>query len=409
MPVYEYTALDAAGKGIKGMIDAESSRAARQKLRKQGIYPTSLSPTASREERAVFRREIRIRPSRRRAGTRDVAIFTRQMATLIASGLPLVEALEAQTEQVENVNLTRIIAEVREKVNEGSGLADAMSRYPGTFSPLYVNMVRSGESSGTLEIVLNRLADYLEYQIKLRSEILTTLTYPIILMAAMSLIILVLVTFVMPKVVKVFADMGQTVPLYTKILIMSTDFVREWWWALVLLAVGAGFWAKRYLKKDTGRERFDRMALKLPIAGRVVRMTAVSRFARTLSTLLSSGIPLLTSFDIVKNIVNNRVLAHSIESARDNISEGASIADPLRQSGVFPPMVIHMIAVGERSGELEDMLNRVSEAYDREVETTITRLTSLLGPVVILIMAVIVLFITLSILIPIFQMSQLIH
>lgn len=408
MPVYEYTALDSTGKGIRGMIDAEGSRAARQKLRKQGIFPTSLTLTESREERAVYRREIQIRPSRRRAGMRDVAIFTRQMGTLIASGLPLVEALEAQTEQIDNENLRRIVAEVREKVNEGSSLADAMARFPGTFSPLYTNMIRSGESSGTLEIILQRLADYLEYQIKLRSEIMTTLTYPIILLVAISGIIALLVTFVMPKVVKVFADMGQTIPIYTKILIASTDFIREWWWALALITAGVIFWFRKYLKKESGREKFDRLLLRLPLFGKVVRMTAVSRFARTLSTLLSSGIPLLTSFDIVKNIVNNKVLAHSIEAARENISEGASIADPLKQSRVFPPMVIHMIAVGERSGDLEDMLNRVSEAYDREVETTITRLTALLGPVIILLMAGIVLFIVLSILLPIFQMSQLI-
>jgi general secretion pathway protein F len=409
MPVYEYTALDAAGKVVKGMIDSESSRAARVKLRKQGIYPTALNLVESSEQAPVFRKEIRFRPTRLKAGLKDVALFTRQMSTLIASGLPLVEALGAQTEQVENVNLRRIVTDVREKVNEGAGLADAMARYPGTFSSLYTNMVRAGETSGTLEIVFQRLADYLENQMKLRGDILATLTYPIFLLVVMSLIVTGLVTFLMPKVVKVFADMGQTLPIYTKILIAATDFLRHWWWAVFALLAGLGFGVRSYLKTETGQEQFDQLKLNLPLFGRVTRMIAVSRFARTLSTLIAGGIPLLTSFDIVKNIVNNRIIARAIEAARDNIAEGASIADPLRKSGVFPPMVIHMIAVGERSGDLENMLTRISEAYDREVETTVSGLTSILGPVIILIMAAVVFFIMISILIPIFQMSNVIH
>ncbi|MCX5868960.1 MAG: type II secretion system F family protein [Proteobacteria bacterium] len=310
---------------------------------------------------------------------------------------------------MENVNLKRVVAEVREKVNEGASLADAMARYPGTFPTLYTNMVRAGETSGTLEIVFSRLSDYMEYQIKLRGSILSTLTYPIFLLAIMGLIVIALSTFVMPKVTKVFADMGQTLPIYTRILIGATDFLRHWWWGVLILLIALGFGIRSYLQREAGQERFDRLMLKLPVLGRITRMIAVSRFARTLSTLIAGGIPLLTSLDIVKNIVNNRIIARAIEAARDSIAEGASIADPLRQSGVFPPMVIHMIAVGERSGELENMLNRISEAYDNEVETTVSGLTSILGPVIVLAMAVIVLFIMLSILIPIFQMSSIIR
>ena len=409
MPVFEYNALDATGKVVKGMIDAESSRAARAKLRKQGIYPTALDQIESREAAPTYRKEIQWRPTRLKASLKDVTLFTRQMSTLIASSLPLVEALGAQTEQVENVNLRRIVTEVREKVNEGISLADALARYPGTFPPLYTNMVRAGETSGTLEIVFQRLADYMEYQIKLRGDILATLTYPIFLLVVMSLIVTGLVTFLMPKVVKVFTDMGQTLPIYTKILIAVTDFLRHWWWAVFALLVGLAFGIRSYLKTEAGQEQFDHLKLTLPLFGRITRMIAVSRFARTLSTLIAGGIPLLTSFDIVKNIVNNRIIARAIEAARDNIAEGASIADPLRKSGVFPPMVIHMIAVGERSGELENMLTRISEAYDREVETTVSGLTSILGPVIILIMAAIVFFIMISILLPIFQMSNIIR
>jgi len=409
MPVYEYTALDSSGKGVKGMIDAESSKAARARLRKQGIFPTALNPVESREEAPVFRKEIRLHPTRLKASLREVTLFTRQMSTLIAAGMPLVESLATQTEQVENVNLKRVVAEVREKVNEGASLADAMARYPGTFPTLYTNMVRAGETSGTLEIVFSRLSDYMEYQIKLRGSILSTLTYPIFLLAIMGLIVIALSTFVMPKVTKVFADMGKTLPIYTRILIGATDFLRHWWWGVLILLIALGFGIRSYLQREAGQERFDRLMLKLPVLGRITRMIAVSRFARTLSTLIAGGIPLLTSLDIVKNIVNNRIIARAIEAARDSIAEGASIADPLRQSGVFPPMVIHMIAVGERSGELENMLNRISEAYDNEVETTVSGLTSILGPVIVLAMAVIVLFIMLSILIPIFQMSSIIR
>jgi general secretion pathway protein F len=270
-------------------------------------------------------------------------------------------------------------------------------------------MVRSGEASGTLDLMLLRLSDFLEKQIQLRNKIMATMAYPLIMMAIGAIILFMLITFVVPQVTSVFEEMKQVLPLPTQILLGVSHFLQNYWWLLLLMAGVSVFGLRRWVRTPKGRKQFDRWILKMPFLGSLFKRVSISRFTTTLSTLLGSGIPLLRSLEIVKEVVNNSVLSEAINAARENIREGESIAEPLKRSGVFPPLVTHMIAVGEKSGELEKVLLKVSEAYDHEVETIATTLTSLLTPVMILLMGGVVLFIVVSILLPIFEMSQVIR
>jgi general secretion pathway protein F len=405
--VYEYRGLDRAGRDIKGIIDADSPRLARLKLRRSGIFPTEIL-TDRYPKKSVFD-GVSIGALFGRIRIQDISIMTRQMATLVGAGLPIVEALNALIDQTENIRLKKVITQVRESVNEGSSLADAMSRFPKVFSELYANMINAGESSGALDIVLKRLADFMENQVMLRNKVLSTLSYPIILVIVGIGILSFLLVSVVPKVVGIFDELEQALPVPTVILIFITDFLRDYWWVILAVAVGIILALRQYAATEKGLQNYSRMILKIPITGRLLRILVTTRFTRTLAILLNSGIPLLQSMDIAKAVVNNAVISNAIESAKEGIREGESIAEPLRRSRVLPSMVTHMIAVGEKTGELEQMLFRISEAYDNEVETTISRVTSLLGPIVILILGGIVLFIVLAILLPMFEMNQIVR
>jgi general secretion pathway protein F len=405
--VYEYRGLDQAGKDIKGIIDADSPRLARAKLRRSGIFPTEI--LTDRYTKKLVAEPVSIGTLFGRIKMQDVAIMTRQMATLVGAGIPIVEALTALIDQTENVRLKKVITQVRESVNEGSSLADAMSRFPKVFSELYANMINAGESSGALDIVLRRLADFTENQVILRNKVLSTLTYPIILVFVGIAILSFLLVSVVPKVVGIFDELEQALPTPTVILISVTDFLKDYWWVLLLVAGGGILALRQYGATERGRQIYNRMILKIPITGKLLRIIVTTRFARTLAILLNSGIPLLQSMDIAKAVVNNAVISDAIESAKEGIREGESIAEPLRRSKIFPSMVTHMIAVGEKTGELEQMLFKISDAYENEVETTVSRMTSLLGPIVILVLGGVVLFIVLAILLPMFEMNQIIR
>ncbi len=407
MAVYEYRGLDGAGRITKGIIDADSPRLARAKLRRSGIFPTEVM--TDRHPKKTVAEGVSIGALFTRIKIQDISIMTRQMATLVGAGLPIVEALNALIDQTENARLKKVITQVRENVNEGSSLADAMSRFPKVFSELYVNMINAGESSGALDIVLKRLADFMESQVMLRNKVLSTLSYPIILVLVGIGILSFLLVYVVPKVVRIFDELEQALPIPTMILISVTDFLGDYWWALLIVIVGGILALRHYIGTENGHRHYDRMILKIPITGKLLRIIVTTRFARTLAILLNSGIPLLQSMDISRAVVNNAVISGAIESAKEGIREGESIAEPLRRSQVFPSMVTHMIAVGEKTGELEQMLSKISEAYDNEVETTISRMTSLLGPFVILILGGVVLFIVLAILLPMFEMNQIVR
>jgi general secretion pathway protein F len=416
MAVFVYKGFDTAGNSTSGIIDADSPRLARVKLRKTGIFPTDLSEERQQGAYAqqggvlegALRRQFTLRQIFGRVTESDKAIVTRQLATLIGAGIPVVEALTALIDQIENPRIQVAISQVRQRVNEGASLADAMAQHPRVFSPLYVNMIRAGEAGGALEVVLERLADYLESQVRLRNRVSAAMVYPMVMSVMAVLFIGVLVTFVVPKLTDVFTSLNQPLPLATVILVKISDFMKVWWWVLAILAILAYSAFRRWRQGEKGRPAWDAFLLRVPVLGKLVRTVAVARFSKTLATLLSSGIPLIRALEIVRNIVDNAVLENALDRARESITEGASIAQPLRASGQFPPLLTHMIAIGEKSGELEAMLGKVAEAYDNEVETTIAKLTSWLEPVMILIMAGVVGTIIVSILIPIFNINQVI-
>jgi general secretion pathway protein F len=418
MPVFEYSGLTEAGKSVRGLKDAESRKALRAVLRKDGVFLTDARSTDGAGATALtspvkleplgqtLSREVDLRTLfRSRVSAQDLAIATRQLATLIGAGITLPESLTALVEQVEHPRLKKVMGAVKQRVNEGASLADALADHPRVFSTLYVNMIRAGESSGALDVVLTRLADFTEAQATLRNKLLGAMLYPAIMVIVGIAIVGILFVVVIPKVTKIFEDMNVALPWTTRILIAISSFARDYWY-VILVAIPLAVWgARAFLKTPRGRQWWDAKQLTLPVFGELLRMLALARFAKTLATLLSSGVPLLTSLDIVKNIVHNSLLARVIEDARDAIREGESIAAPLKRSGQFPPLVHHMIAIGERSGQLEEMLRNVARSYDAQVEMRIGALTSLLEPVMIVAMGGGVAFIVFSILMPIMQLT----
>ncbi len=408
MPVYEYTALNEKGKRLKGVIDAQSTAAARQKLRDSHIYLIDLQEAAGKKKDGFLK--VPAGGFFRKTGTREVTVMTRQLATLLGAGLPLVQSLTTLISQTSHPQLKTILGQIREEVNEGKSLSYTMTHYPQVFPPFYLNMVRAGEASGTLHLVLERLAEFSEKQQALKGRVRAAIAYPFFMFLVGSVVLFFLVTFVVPNVTKIFDEMHQSLPLITIILIGVSRFLETFWWVIVAALV-ASFIALKYFLFRTERGRFfrDRLLLRLPLLGEMNRKIAVARFSRTLGTLLESGVPLLASLEIVRNIVGNALISDAIHNAGIDVREGQSLSTPLARSGLFPDISVEMISVGEQSGNLEPMLYRIADAYEKEVESNITMLTSLLEPVMILVMGLIVGFIVVSILLPIFEMNQLVR
>ena len=408
MPVFEYTALDSRGKTTSGIIDAEGAQVARQKLRTSGIFPISIKETqeaAPKKTPRIFtltRRLGRVKPV-------EVSMMTRQLSTLIGAGFPLVSALDALVPQTKSHGFKKILAQIKDLIVEGNSFAQALLKYPGAFSPLYVNMVRAGETSGTLEIVLERLADITEKQQALKNRIQTALAYPIFMMVIGTVVLFVLMIYIVPSITSIFADMDQVLPTPTRILIFLSDFFRSYWWSILIVLVAMGIFFNRAKKTAKGRYWIDKTTLLLPGMGVLAKKLAVGRFARTLGSLLENGVSMLIAMDIVKNIAGNILIADSVETAAIEVGKGQGLGAALSGSGIFPQLSIQMIQVGEQSGQLENMLTKIADVYENEVETSILRLTSYLEPVMILVMGSIVGFIVLSICLPIFEMNQLIR
>jgi general secretion pathway protein F len=401
MPVYEYKGVTGQGKQVSGVQDGEGLKAVRAKLKKDGIVVLEIREGGG--HRARGSREFRLTSGRVRLG--DLANATRQLATLLSSGLPLMDALTVLVEQEEAPALKSALSALRDAVREGASLADALKANPKVFSQLYMNMVSAGEASGTLEITLDRLADFLDEQVRFRGRFAAALAYPALMTVIGVGVLFFLFAFVMPRVVGMFEDMKQQLPFITLALLAVVRLISSFWWAILVVLGGAAYYVRRSIATPAGKAWFDARLLRLPVFGGLVRMIAVSRFTRTLGTLLESGVPALTALDIVQSVVGNTVLADAVHKARENVREGEPIADPLRRSGLFPPVVVQMVAVGEKSGELEKMLLKISDSFDRTVETRITALMSLLEPVIILVMGLIIGFIVVAILLPILQMS----
>ena len=407
MPVYEYTALNSSGKKINGIIDADSQAAARQKIRHTGNYPVDIfesSPVSKKEKKG----DKTFLNFGQRISQQEVHVATRQLATLLGAGIPLVEALNGLVDQTSNQRLKKVVAQLKDSVNEGNSFTIALSEHPRLFSKIFINMVKAGEASGSLDIVLDQLADFGENQQELRSRISAALIYPIALSVVAIVILALLLTIVVPNITKVFEDSQEALPLPTIILINISNFLSNYWWLLCILLVGLFIGIRQLIQQPQGKKVWDRLKLTLPLFGDLNIKIAASRFGETLSSLLQSGVPLVASLRIVQNMFNNVLVSEVIEDATEELEKGGSLSKTLKGSRWFLPMMVQMISVGEQSGTLEKMLKKVAQSYEKEVETKIKALTSMIEPAMILVMGVIMLFIVLSILLPIFEMNQLI-
>jgi general secretion pathway protein F len=393
-------------------VDAENVKVARLKLRKEGVFPTDVVEQGEPSVRQQEGTHPRVTHRIGRSATltpHDLAMMTRQFATLLVAGLPLVEALGVLVDQAEKKPTKTLLADIREQVRGGKALSAVLETYGKDFSPIYVHMVRAGEASGALDQILFRLSEFLEKQLALKHKVTNATIYPALMLFVGASVLFFLMAFVVPKITAVFTSMKQALPWPTVVLMSISRFFADYWLLIVGIVAAGLFFIRRFIHTEKGRIVADRVTLRLPLIGDVARMVSISRLTGTLATMLASGVQLLDALDVSKRVMNNRVLEETVEGARQNIREGETIADPLKRSGEFPALVTHMIAVGERSGDMEEMLRRVSQIYDGEVDRVITRLTSLLEPVMILVMGVLVFFIVVAILLPIFEMGQMVR
>ena len=423
MPIFEYKALTSSGKTKKGIVDADTARDARSKLRNDHMHVTEMWEVAdkkSRKDKSVSKKTRSLTAKKGKPGgllsmeielfqpkisTRDLATFTRQFSTLLRSGIQLTDALNALVEQCVDPHLERVLRNVKEEITSGNNLAEAMAKHPRFFSDLYVNMVRAGEASGHLDVVLTRIADYLQKQASLKGKVLAAITYPAIMVIVGLAVVIFLMSYVVPRITQILKDRGQPLPFITEILMTASDFTKAYWIYVLLAMVIGGFFLKSLIGTDAGRLKFDSLLLRLPIFGTLFSKQAISRFALTFSTLLKSGLPALDSLKIVALVVNNAKLTQVINNIHARIIEGADIATPIRKSKVFPPMVGYMVAVGEQSGQLEEILDRIAESYEEELDLTIQRLTSMIEPIIIILLAVVVGFIIAAVLLPLLDFS----
>ncbi|MGH7880396.1 MAG: type II secretion system F family protein, partial [Candidatus Binataceae bacterium] len=379
MPVFAYRGLAPSGRNVGGVIDADSARTARGKLRELGIFPTELTAEADAAAQARAARQW-LPTLRRRIPAPELALLTRQLSTLLGAGVQLVEALGTLAEQSTRPHVKRMLSQVRERVREGSSLADALVVHPEIFSDLYIGMVRVGEAAGALEPVLDRLADYSERQSEFVGKVRGALTYPVIMIVAGSLIMGFLVTYVIPQVATIFEQQHAALPLMTRVLIRLSTILSDDWLIIIIATVAAAAGVMFGFSTRAGRRFYDRWVLRMPYLGPTVTRIICARFARTLATLLESGVQLMPALTAVKRVITNGLLADAVEQSRDSIREGHGMGQTLQRSGLFPPLLIEMIKVGERSGELEQMLQRVADNYEREVDASLAQLTTLLGP-----------------------------
>jgi general secretion pathway protein F len=409
MPVFEYKGFDKGGAAVAGQIDADNPKVARTRLRKQGVFPTDVVEQTGQATRGSgLDMEIDFAQYLEFITIRDVSNMTAQMAVLVGASVPMAETLAALVDQTEKKKLKVVLSAVRERVNEGATLADALGDHPKVFDTLYISMVRAGERTGALATVLNRLAKFADEAVRLQGQVVSALAYPALMAMVGVLLIFVIFVGVLPQVRQMFTSFGgeENLPMITKVVFFFGDLLVGYGFLIPVAAVGLYTLFYRWVATAAGRERFDRFKLVMPLFGRMNRLVAVSRFCRTLGTLLLSGVPIVSALSIVRDVVGNVVIADTIQQASLNIQEGQSIARPLQDSGQFPPMVIHMIRVGERTGELERMLNLIADAYESEVENTVKSVTSLLGPLTILVMGGIVLVVALGLLLPMQELSR---
>ncbi|GEM75868.1 type II secretion system inner membrane protein GspF [Vibrio sagamiensis] len=403
MAAFEYKALDATGKKKKGTIEGDNGRQVRQRLKEQGLTPVEVIEVKSKAVKSStssgFKRGLK---------TAELALITRQLSTLVQSGMPLEECLKAVSEQAEKPRIRTMMAAVRSKVTEGYPLAESLGDYPHVFDELYLSMVAAGEKSGHLDAILERLADYVENRQKMRSKLQQALIYPVVLVVFSIGIVALLLSSVVPKMIEPILQMGQELPQLTQILLSASDFVQEWGLLIFTIVVVGLYSLKLALQRPDFRLVWDRKLLSLPIIGKISKGLNTARFARTLSICTSSAIPILEGMKVAVDVMSNRFVKQQVLAAADNVREGASLRKALEQTRLFPPMMLHMIASGEQSGELESMLTRAADNQDQSFESTVNIALGIFTPLLIAIMAGLVLFIVLATLMPMLEMNNLI-
>ncbi len=401
MALFTYKGLDAAGREVKGPLTAENLQQAKQRLKGMGVMLTDI-------------REQKAEDSTKRASNfsfgspisiGDLSLMTRQLATLIRARIQIVEALSALIDQTDNPKMRIVLSEIRQKVNEGGALARALGDYPTIFDNVYVNMVEAGEASGTLDVVLLRLAEFTESQRALKNKVKSAMTYPLVMISMGFIMISIIFIVVIPKITKIFVTMKRELPIQTRVCIAISNFLMNYWWLVIIALVFGTAFFRKWVRTPKGQAHWHRLVLRLPITGEIITMVNVGRFCSTLATLLNSGVPILAAMRIVKNLVSNVHMAAAVEDAKDSISEGASMSGPLIRSGLFPAMVTHMIKLGERSGELEPMLQIVAENYEEQVNAKLSGLTSVLEPIMMIAMGLAVAIIVFSVIGPMLELN----
>jgi type IV pilus assembly protein PilC len=399
MPNFKYTAKDNSGKAVTGFFEAADYATAVDMLRKQALIIVSVKESGKMKISAISFGKKKVKID-------DLVIFSRQLATMVDAGIPLVGALDILGDQIENKTFGEIISKIRNDVETGASFSDAIGKHKKVFSPLFVNMVRAGESSGMLDEILDRLALYLEKTSGLQKKIGSALIYPAVVSAMAVGITLLLLLKVIPIFKEIFSGFGSELPKPTMVLIFVSDSLQKYFPAIFLITAAVVFMVARYVKTDKGRLKYDSLLLKLPIFGTLLTKVAISKFSRTLSTLIKSGVPILNSLEIVGKTAGNRAIEMAVETVRNNVREGESIAEPLARSRIFPSMVVRMVSVGEQSGELEKMLSKIADFYDEQVDAAVSGLTSLIEPLIIAFLGVVIGTIVICMFLPIFKLTQ---
>jgi general secretion pathway protein F len=413
MPQFHYQAATPQGKLIEGVMEAGEERMVASRLQDQGYVPLRITvPGQIPAKTGTARRQLSLSalpalPRRGRVKQRDLQILTRELATLISAGLPLDRALSVVSNLADKAELKQAVGQILRSVQQGKSLTEALAEFPKIFPPLYVNMVKAGEVGGFLDTALQRLAEYLERAQEVQDEIKSALAYPVILVLVGGLSIVFMFTFVLPKFTALFKDMGEALPTSTSMLLAISNGLRSYWWVLVLVAVGSWLGFRQYVATPQGRFTWDRWRLRVAVFGDLVRKREVAHFARTLGTLVKSGVPLLQALEVVEEVAGNQVIRQALKEVRVGVREGQGIGGPLSRSGVFPTLALQMVSVGEETGRLDDMLMRVSEYYEKETHNQLRQLVSLLEPALIVVMGLIIGFIVVAMLLGIFSMNDL--
>ena len=401
MPQFSYRAKKRSGEVVEGILEADTRRIVISKLQSMQYFPISVEEKSQKKSlKAHFKMGFG------RVSNKDTTDFTRQVSDLLRAGLPLVRALEVIEKQTANEKFLAIIGQMRADVQGGSTFSDALRKHPRVFSELYTSMVRSGEVGGMLDAVLERLADFAETERETKSKIISAMAYPALMIIVGIVVIFILLTFVIPRFVSMFEDIGQTLPLSTRSLVALSTMIKGYWWVGLIAFISGIFAYRHYVKNEEGRINIDRFKLKIPFVGELITKREISKFARTLGTLLTNGVPILKALSITENVISNKVLSKEISDVKENIKEGEKLSQRLGEWGLFPPVAVNMIAVGEETGELENTLIRLADTFERETDRLIRTITTLVEPMMILLMAILVGYIVMSMILPIFEISS---